>query len=121
MTRQQAYLMALSEVESFDYQVKDAKLKLPDAVPEGAFYAFFEDEKTGRALCRTYLYDGARPTVSFVNVTNINELKQQNPTLVETYLENGAFLYRNSPLKRTFVTREDGIVAIQYEISRIPA
>lgn len=95
MTRLEAFNLAKAEIETFGFTVKRVCLNLPTEAPTGTFYAFFENPITGEMLCRTYFYDREERGISFVEVLNPKLLKLRNPALVQAYLENGNFIYRN--------------------------
>ncbi|MBQ6510997.1 hypothetical protein IJI94_03500 [Candidatus Saccharibacteria bacterium] len=112
MTRMQAFNLAEAEIKDYyKLPVKKVCLDLPTKATEGTFFAFFENPVTGKMLCRTYLYDRKEKSVSFVEVLNPLSLKLRNPALVEAYLENGSFLYRNT-ISHTKFEEEHGVISM---------
>ena len=96
MTNMEAFNLAKIEIETFGFEVNKVRLKLPTEVPEGRFFALFQNPKTKQTLFRTYRYEQEKPTVSFVEIVNPDSIRAQNEPLFKAYLENGRFLYRNS-------------------------
>lgn len=111
MTRMEAFVLAESEIKDYyKLPVKKVCLDLPTKATEGTFFAFFENPVTGKMLCRTYRYDKEKTgetTVSFVEVLNPLALKLRNPALVQAYLENGNFLYRDTAYHTTFEPQKE--------------
>lgn len=121
MTNKEAFLFAKAEIASFDYAIKEVNLEFPKAPTKDVFFSFFIDENTGEAYCRTYLY--VKRIVSFVKIKNFKKLQAENPTLVEAYLENGKYLYRNSRLiEKTNFDRKGNVFKLNFnnQLESIP-
>ncbi len=126
MTRAEAFEIAMAEIKKYGYNVQTRKIQIPKPgeLKDGAFFSFFEDPKTGDGFCRTYIFDiGKEQTVSFFKIKNYDEWKEKTPVLVENYLTNGVFLYRNSNTDRKVKTETNGnIISLIFsrELDRVP-
>lgn len=97
LDRKTAYIAVVTEMRMRNIEAKEVNVRLPvDNLPEHVFFCFFENPDTGDAYLRRELYDKKR--VGFDKILNFQLLKKQNPLLVDTYLENGIYLYRNCEL-----------------------
>ncbi len=126
MTRLEAFETAMAEIDKFGYNVWTQEIKIPEPgdLPDGAFFAFYENPYTGEGFCRTYIFDMEEgKTVSFVKIKNYEEWKEKYPVLTERYLANGVYLYRNSKTSRKIKkNEEENIITLIFskELDKIP-